>query len=375
MKKLNITAIKIKMEKLGLNQSNLADSLGISRESVSQWLKNAKMPRPAYLLKLATILQMSFSEIVLKEEDAIGSFAYRTHKKVKTDEYRAENATIVMEYLHEIFKDAEPSSLLSIPNLKEPSNQYAYIQKAVASFRKILNLTQDQIVTPKHILNYMQSFPIVFIPVLWGEKGDQALVIHLQKLQVFCLYLNVETKVYDFTFWLLHELAHILTPGLVKEEAELFADSFAGALLFPEPCVQALFERISPISNVGIKITMILEEAKMRSVAPICIFKEINGFLTKNGMPVLDFDIYGASTNYLRSVPLLSDVLFEAKRPPAQKYIEVTSEYFGSDFWDALSTWVIENNKTSSAVQTVLNIPLSDAKEVWAYLNKKEIPT
>lgn len=375
MKKLNITAIKIKMEKLGLNQSNLADSLGISRESVSQWLKNAKMPRPAYLLKLATILQMSFSEIVLKEEDAIGSFAYRTHKKVKTDEYRAEHATIVMEYLHEIFKDAEPSSLLSIPHLKEPSNQYAYIQKAVASFRKILNLTQDQIVTPKHILNYMQSFPIVFIPVLWGEKGDQALVIHLQKLHVFCLYLNVETKVCDFTFWLLHELAHILTPGLGKKEAELFADSFAGALLFPEPCVQTLFEKISPISNVGIKITMILEEAKMRSVAPICIFKEINGFLTKNGMPVLDFDIYGASTNYFRSVPLLSDVLFEAKRPPAQKYIEVTSEYFGSDFWDALSTWVVENNKTSSAVQTVLNIPLSDAKEIWAYLNKKEIST
>jgi len=90
---------------------------------------------------------------------------------------------------------------------------------------------------------------------------------------------------------------------------------------------------------------------------------------------VLDLDIYGASTNYLRSVPLLSDVLFEAKRPPAQKYIEVTSEYFGSDFWDALSTWVVENNKTSSAVQTVLNIPLSDAKEVWAYLNKKEIST
>ncbi len=375
MKKLNITAIKNKMEMLGLNQSNLADSLGISRESVSQWLKSAKMPRPASLLKLASILQMSFSEIVLKEEDAIGSFAYRTRKKVKTDVYRAENATIVMEYLHEIFKDAEPSSLLSIPNLKEPSNQYAYIQKAAASFRRILNLRQDQIITPKHILDYMQLFPIVFIPVLWGEKGDQALVIHLQKLQVYCLYLNIETKVCDFTFWLLHELAHILTPGLAKKEAELFADSFAGALLFPEPCVQALFEKISQVSSVGVKITMILDEAKMRSIAPICIFKEINGFLTKSEMPVLDFDIYGASTNYLRPVPLLSDVLFEEKAPSAKKYIEVTLTYFGPVFWNALSSWLIENNKTSSAVQTVLNIPLSDAKEVWAYLNKKEIPS
>ncbi|MDA3832455.1 MAG: hypothetical protein PF495_03575, partial [Spirochaetales bacterium] len=200
-----------------------------------------------------------------------------------------------------------------------------------------------------------------------------ALVIHLQKLHMFCLYVNVETKVCDFTFWLIHELAHILTPELSKEDSEMFADSFAGALLFPEARAKALSEELSSISNVGLKVNRILEEAKILGVAPICICKEINRFLAEYNEPVLDFDTYGASSNFLKFVPLLSDLLFEAKLPSAQKYVEETSSYFGSAFWDALSVWVIENNKTSSAVQTVLNIPLSDAKEVWAYLNKKEI--
>ncbi|MBK5247492.1 MAG: helix-turn-helix transcriptional regulator, partial [Peptostreptococcaceae bacterium] len=185
MKKLNVTAMKNKMEELGMIQANLAESLGVSRESVSQWLKSAKMPRPAYLLKLATLLQMSFSEIILKEEDAIGSFAYRTRRKVKTDEDRVEKATIAVKYLHAIFKDADPSSLVSVPKLENPTNQYAYIQKATVSIRNMMNLDQSQVVKAQYIIEYMRSFPIVFIPVLWGERGDQALVIHLHKLHMF----------------------------------------------------------------------------------------------------------------------------------------------------------------------------------------------
>jgi len=263
-----------------------------------------------------------------------------------------------VEYLHAIFKDAESSSLIPVPKLEKPTNQYAYIQKAAVSIRKMMNLDQGQMVEAQQIIDYMRSFPIVFIPVLWGEKGDQALVINLQKLHMFGLCINVETKICDFTFWLLHELAHILTPELSKEDAEMFADSFAGALLFPEACAKALIKRI-------------LKEAKTRTVAPICIFTAINSFLTENDKPILDFDIYGTSTNFLKSVPLLSDLLFRVKSPSAQEYINETSLYFGSDFWDALTKWIIENNKKASAVQTVLNIPLSDAKEVWAYLSKR----
>lgn len=80
-------------------------------------------------------------------------------------------------------------------------------------------------------------------------------------------------------------------------------------------------------------------------------------------------------TNYRKNIPYLHTLLFEKDNPSVKEYIEKVSAFFGPTFWDALTQWIIENNKTSGAVQAVLHIPLSDAKEVFAYLTKKkEIP-
>ncbi|MBI9094124.1 MAG: helix-turn-helix transcriptional regulator [Sphaerochaeta sp.] len=372
MKKLNIKAILNKMEELGIHQAGLAKEMGVSRESISQWLKNVKMPRPAYLLKLATVLEMSFSEIVIKE-DPIGTYAYRTHRKAKLNEPRTEKAEVMMDLLDAIFKEKEPASLLAIPKLESPSLNYDYIQKAARTIRNLMNLKETQAVTLKHSIALMHTFQIILIPVLWTEKGDQALTIHLRKPNQFCLYLNIETKVCDLTFWLIHELAHILTPDLPQKEAEQFADSFAGALLFPQENAKKLGKELSLVSNTGSQIIRIQKEATTRSVAPTYIFKEINCYLERNDKPLLDINIFPASTNYRKSVPLLSDLLFEEKTPSAMQYIEKSSVFFGSAFWDTLTRWLIAQEKTSSTVQAVLNIPLIDAKEVYSYLTKKEI--
>ncbi|MGB4405670.1 MAG: helix-turn-helix transcriptional regulator [Sphaerochaeta sp.] len=372
MKRLNIKAIQNKMEELGIHQAGLAKEMGVSRESISQWLKNLKMPRPAYLLKLATVLEMSFSEIVIKE-DPIGTYVYRTHRKAKLNEPRTEKAEVMMDLLDAIFKEKEPASLLAIPKLESPSLNYDYIQKAAQTIRNLMDLEETQAVTLKHIIALLHTFQIILIPVLWTEKGDQALTIHLREPNQFCLYLNIETKVCDLTFWLIHELAHILTPDLSQKEAEQFADSFAGALLFPRENAKKLGKELSLVSNTGSQIIRIQNEATIRSVAPTCIFKEINCYLERNDKPLLDINIFPASTNYRKSVPLLSDLLFGKKTPSAIQYIEKSSAFFGSAFWDALTRWLIAQGKTSSTVQAVLNIPLIDAKEVYSYLTKKEI--
>ena len=372
MKILNIKAIQKKMEELGMHQARLAKEMGVSRESISQWLKSSKMPRPAYLLKLATLLELSFSEIVMKEEP-IGTYAYRTHRKAKLDEPRSEKAEVMMALLYEMYKDSEPASLLAIPKLENPNLEYDYIQKAAQTIRNLMGLDETQVVNLKNIIGLMHSFQIILIPVLWTEKGDQALTIHLREPNQFCLYLNIETKVCDLTFWLMHELAHILTPDLSLKEAEQFADSFAGALLFPEKRTQELANELLPITNKGVQIIRILQEATNRGVAPTCIFKEINCFLDRKNKPLLDISIYPASTNYRKSVPLLSELLFKKNTPTAMQYIEESSDFFGSDFWESLKRWLIEQSKTSSTVQAILNIPLIDAKEVYSYLTKKEI--
>ena len=67
-KRLNLERINLQLEKLGLTQAQVSSELGVSREAVSNWLKNKKFPRPDKLLRLARFLQLSFDEIVTKIE-------------------------------------------------------------------------------------------------------------------------------------------------------------------------------------------------------------------------------------------------------------------------------------------------------------------
>ena len=63
--RLNITNVTDKMQVLGLAQAEVARKLGVSREAVSKWLRNEAYPRPAKLLKLARLLDMGFSDLVV----------------------------------------------------------------------------------------------------------------------------------------------------------------------------------------------------------------------------------------------------------------------------------------------------------------------
>ncbi|MDO8971642.1 MAG: helix-turn-helix transcriptional regulator, partial [Saprospiraceae bacterium] len=61
---MNIETLSRKAESLGLNQSSIAKTLGVSRETVSQWFKQEKYPRPDKLLKLARLLELTFTDLV-----------------------------------------------------------------------------------------------------------------------------------------------------------------------------------------------------------------------------------------------------------------------------------------------------------------------
>ena len=69
-KKLNTETVRGRMEQLGFNQADVAAKLGVSRETVSQWLKINKRSRPKHLLDLGDVLELSFGEIVRQCEAA-----------------------------------------------------------------------------------------------------------------------------------------------------------------------------------------------------------------------------------------------------------------------------------------------------------------
>ena len=106
-KKLNLQSIAVAMSNLGLNQSQLAKKLEVSRESVSQWLKGRKYPQPKLLLSLSKILNLSFDELVVKPQQSQPVIAFRTNKKKqltenakKEGEYMGQSLRMLLPYLN-----------------------------------------------------------------------------------------------------------------------------------------------------------------------------------------------------------------------------------------------------------------------------------
>lgn len=374
MKSLNFDRIQTRMNELGLNQSSLSDQLNVSRESVSKWFKKESFPRPSYLISLAKILGLTFNEITIAEKSLVGSFAYRTNLNHIVDQKRIEIAEDMMASLENLKPYLDEQPLFGVAPLSRPKFEYEYIQRVAKDLRSTLGFGENGIVDENTIILYLRKHGIIFIPVLWGDKGDNALHVCLADGQTHFIYINLDKKLSDFKFWLVHELSHIITPKMNDKEADLFADAFASTFLYPELCAKRLYSRIFPKEDAGYKINLIIEEASSFDISPVTVYKQLNAYASENDKPILQFDIYGAAQNYSKTVKLVSEVLFEEDQPAVEKYITVTKQVFGDAFWKALGEYILKEHKSHGFIQRILHIPIADAKGVWYILSNRKDP-
>jgi transcriptional regulator with XRE-family HTH domain len=374
MKSLNLNRIQTRMDELGLNQSSLSEKLSVSRESVSKWFKKESFPRPAYLLSLAKTLGLTFPEITLADSSPVGSFAYRTNLNHVVDKKRTEIAEDMLASLEGLKPYLDEQPLFGVAPLTRPVLEYGYIQRAAKDLRSSLGFGESGIVDEQALILFFRQHGTIFIPVLWGENGDNALHVCLADGETHFIYINLEKKLSDFKFWLVHELSHIITPKMSEQEADTFADMFAMAFLYPESCAKRLYARILPKEDVGYKINCIIEEASAFAISPVTIFKQLNAWASANDKPMSQFDMYGATQNYTKTVKLVSEVLFEEDQPAVDKYITVSRQVFGETFWNALAELSVKERKAHGFIQRILNIPIADAKGVWYSLTTGKDP-
>jgi transcriptional regulator with XRE-family HTH domain len=372
-KHLNIDKIKEKMSSLGLSQSELADKLNVSKESVSQWVKGNKFPRPGKLLALSKAFQLSFNEIVLKHTEYAPIIAYRTNKNKKVTSEHETIAKDMGEMLKVLLPYLNGDSVFSSPIISSPETDDYYVQKVVKELKERIGNEVIEI-SFADIMSLYDDFRIILVPVMWGLNGDNGLYIHLPKSSITFVYANLEKVITDFKFWLLHELAHAMTPDLEGDNAEYFADSFAAAMLFPENLAEQYYNEIKKIKNPGIAINTIKRLASKLAISPYTIFNEINRYAERNSLPILDFNIGGAVANFNKQVRLVSEIIFEEENPEAEKYIETCKNVFGTPFFDALEEYIRNEKKEAGIVQRLMNIPLADAKGVHRVLANKKDP-
>jgi len=373
-KLLNIDNVKSAMEKAGLSQASIAKSLGITRESTSKWLKGTSFPRPDKLLRLALLLNLKLDELIIKSANAAEPvIAFRKKGSAKTTLLHVARAKDMGKMLASLVPHLPYDLSVQPATLKNPITEYEYVQQIAAKIRTETGLDKEDELDFKHLIKKFNDLQAVIVPVLWGRKNvhENALHIYLPESMTSWVYLNLDVEVHDFKFWMAHELGHVYSPELRGDEAEDFADAFAGALLFPEALAKKAYTDVCRTKTEKTQLNKIEKYAECYSISLVSIYYEINKYAKHNDLEEIKLGnyLFARNTNFNKKYMTLDQVIFDDEKTDAKKYIQSCSDIFNTPIFDALKSYLVESRKSAGFVQSILDTSLIDAKEVHAELS------
>lgn len=368
-KLLNHSVIREAMERNGLNASQLAEQLGVSRQSTTSWLQGKAQPRPDKVLKMSRLLKLKFDEIYVNDtqvKEPIVAYRKKGGAVTKPGHYeKARRMGRVMEHL----VDKLPFDTFDAPTrIKNPSVDYDYVQRLVAHFRKERKLLLTDKIPFESLISEFNKRQAVIVPVMWGGRKNHGngLHIYLPESQITWVYLNLESNLLDFKYWMAHELGHILLGEESKIDAEVFCESFAAALLFPMDAAEQAYGEFPTQAATPDNLERIKELALKYEVSPITITAELNRYAANRQMQGFDFGkvIYPVTTNLNKKVRKVSELIFKSSKVEPRVYVEQSKKVFGSLFFDALKDHLSEVDDGGGFVQWTMDVPLADAKSI-----------
>lgn len=355
------------LDRRGLNQSDLAETLGVSREAVSKWVSGESIPKPDKLLRIGVVLESSFDDLVRRDPDPVAPQVYYRRKAArKTRDAHLDQATQRGYLLKQLAPLLPGTRLTRPPTLKDPVSDYDYLQQVADAVRSELKLAEK--IDFKQLISKFNDLGAVLIPVLWGEKQEHgnALNVYLPDTQTIWVFLNLDTNALHFNFWMAHELGHSLAPDLRDEKGEDFADALAQAVLCPRPAAEKLRAELLDISPAGQRIQRIHAEAARRLIHPLTIRKAIHALDAACERPATPLgDMAGfmaAAKNFERKFETISSELFGRDAPEPGVYVKKCKQFFQTPFFDALAAYCRSREDADSFIHELLGLPLSDAK-------------
>jgi hypothetical protein len=213
----------------------------------------------------------------------------------------------------------------------------------------------------------------VIVPVMWGKKSrhENALHIYLPESKTTWIYLNLDSNLHDFKFWMAHELGHVLSAPLLEagkvDFAEDFSDAFAGALLFPGTAARPVYERYAEAMSSRSRVQVIVEAAQEYVISPFSVYKEMQNLAHAEGLPfelLPEGQLHASIANFNKGFPSVSEQLFDGKTPSADHFMRVCQEVFKTPFFAALGSYLKKSKTNDSIVSRILDVPLIDAREL-----------
>lgn len=374
-KTLQSAAIRTALDAKGWDQKMLSQAVGVSAQSVTNWMKGTDFPRPAALLKLATTLSLGFDQLVQADTANQPVVAFRKKGNAKTTQEHVQRA-IVMGTLLKPLVGYLPAKQSLRTQISDTSLSYERLQATVVAVRSRLGIGQGAVLSYEHLIAQFAENGAVIIPVMWGTKKnhENALHILLPAEKVTFIYLNLDTYLEDFKFWMAHELAHVYTPELAgSSEGEDFADAFAGALLFTQELARQVYAEAMAMPTTSEQIAVLHAAAQMHQISLYSVFMEANNHAQAVGLPSLritESEIHAVRNRQTVRGELVSASLFKPTPPTPQTFIAATQGVFQSQFFTALRTMLRDRETGSGYVQQVMGLSLPDAQAIYQELTR-----
>jgi Zn-dependent peptidase ImmA (M78 family) len=248
--------LRVFRKRSGMNQVELAEAVGLSRVSISNYESGKTLPNSTNLSELAAVLGVPL-EALLRRTATGGSFRFRSDTSFKNDVGTAARVQMWSEDYAHLEKVCEqvPYAPESVPCYDLNRNR-ELLKDVAAKFRRRCGLGDEEPVANLFATVERLGLKCIRRPI--DKKGLYGVTAYSDEHGGFVFVntfgINIERQI----FTLAHELGHLILhrPDFKKElgepdkrnqeETEDVAHWFAGNFLVPDPAIRWVGELDSP---------------------------------------------------------------------------------------------------------------------------------
>ena len=233
--------IKAMLKSKGITQKQLADSVGVSRQAVIDWIKG-QVPKGFHLMALCRELGVAPDYFFTSE--ALSAISVPLHRKrggraLITPEVQEAALELAKQY-ELLFRQADALGVLPVIRIDDFSDKVAH--DVAQQLREMSGIERNRPLDLEHTFSLLTRLGIIAIFRPFPEN-IKAYAFHVKIHGHRVVLVNTQTKLLDLVFALLHEAVHCLRdekriPNEYDKEEEGFCDLVASYVQFPDDYVR-----------------------------------------------------------------------------------------------------------------------------------------
>ena len=307
----NGSLVKTRAKDAGYTILRLSEELGVSRQTVNEWISGEMTPRGSHLMRLCSILNLRPESFFTEPAKSLISVPlHRTigNNKV-TDTIRDASQEMAKEYLN-FFRQAPVVDLVPVIRIEKRSEENAKI--IAEKLRSLSKVATDKPMGYENAFHLLSELGIYTIFRAFPDSLIKSTYAFYSKIAGHrVVFVNIDTSTIDLIFYLLHETVHAVRDEVPEQinlqNEEKFCDMVTNHIQFPDKYVDETAMMIKGLPE-KIIVNNLKILCKVNHHSMYGIYKQLDerGLLPENAKKIK----YGADVNLKKQFPTLREILF-----------------------------------------------------------------